>query len=367
MTGREREIYELIEHNPLISQDELAGKTGISRSSVAVHISNLMKKGFIIGKGYILQKPSYVTVFGAANMDICGMPDSPLIRQDSNPGTVRISMGGVGRNIARNLSLLGCSVKFISAFGDDEYAGQIQDSCRKAGIDTHESIVSGSFSTSIYLYITRHDGDMELAVNDMRIYSLMTPEFISGKAEVLKSSRLIVVDANLPEETIEAVCKNSSCPVFAETVSCAKAVRFRNVFPYIHTITPNLQEAEILTGLSINPDSRDSLAKAAKALLDMGVKHVVITLGSKGCFISDGKTRKIIRPFPAEMVNVNGAGDALMSGLAAGFDKGFSFEESALLGMAAAGMTLETPETNNPALNLEAAMARAGLHQIMED
>ena len=50
MTQRERQILNWIEENPLISQQELAEKAGITRSSVAVHISNLMKKGYIAGK-----------------------------------------------------------------------------------------------------------------------------------------------------------------------------------------------------------------------------------------------------------------------------------------------------------------------------
>ena len=56
MTQRERQILNWIEENPLISQQELAEKAGITRSSVAVHISNLMKKGYITGKGYIVHR-----------------------------------------------------------------------------------------------------------------------------------------------------------------------------------------------------------------------------------------------------------------------------------------------------------------------
>ena len=53
MTQRERQILQWIEENPMISQQELADRAGITRSSVAVHISNLMKKGYIAGKGYM--------------------------------------------------------------------------------------------------------------------------------------------------------------------------------------------------------------------------------------------------------------------------------------------------------------------------
>ena len=119
ITERERQLLGWIAENPLISQQELANKAGITRSSVAVHISNLMKKGIIQGKGYILQMNPYVVVVGGVNIDIAGIPSQPLVPRDSNPGLVRMSLGGVGRNIAHNLSLLGVEVKFITAFGED--------------------------------------------------------------------------------------------------------------------------------------------------------------------------------------------------------------------------------------------------------
>ena len=74
MTQRERQLLNWIKENPLISQQELADKAGITRSSVAVHISNLMKKGYITGKGYIVHTAPYVTVVGGVNMDIGGWP-----------------------------------------------------------------------------------------------------------------------------------------------------------------------------------------------------------------------------------------------------------------------------------------------------
>ena len=64
MTQRERQILRWIEENPMISQQELADKAGITRSSAGVHISNLMKKGFISGKGYILPTATYAVVIG---------------------------------------------------------------------------------------------------------------------------------------------------------------------------------------------------------------------------------------------------------------------------------------------------------------
>ena len=85
MTQRERQLLEWIRENPMISQQELADKAGITRSSVAVHISNLMKKGCITGKGYIVRTDPYVAVVGGVNMDIGAVSAGALVARDSNP------------------------------------------------------------------------------------------------------------------------------------------------------------------------------------------------------------------------------------------------------------------------------------------
>ena len=169
MTQRERQILNWIEADPMISQQELAERAGITRSSVAVHISNLMKKGCIAGKGYIVTRSPYVTVVGGMNMDIGGWPGEELVAQDSNPGRVRMSPGGVGRNIAHNMSLMGLDVRLLTAFGDDVYAQKLAAVCGELGIDISQSPVIPGGHTSTYLFINDQQGDMQLAVSDMDI------------------------------------------------------------------------------------------------------------------------------------------------------------------------------------------------------
>ena len=158
MTQRERQILQLIESNPMISQQELADELGITRSSVAVHISNLMNKGHIAGRGYVLRSGSYAVVVGGVNVDIGGRSFAPLVEADSNPGTVQISLGGVGRNIAHNMSLLGTDVRMLTAFGDDVHGQRVAASCAELGIDaSHACRVTGG-TTSTYLYLTDEKG-----------------------------------------------------------------------------------------------------------------------------------------------------------------------------------------------------------------
>ena len=90
MTKRERQILDWIIQDPMVTQETLAKRAGIARSSVAVHVSNLMKKGHIVGKGYILPEVGYVAVAGAVNVDIGGRSAGPLVGRDSNLSLIHI-------------------------------------------------------------------------------------------------------------------------------------------------------------------------------------------------------------------------------------------------------------------------------------
>ena len=83
-----------------------------------------------------MDKDKYVVVIGAANIDIGGTPTNPLIPADSNPGRISINYGGVARNIAHNLCLLGVNVKFITAIGGDVLGADLIKHCEDVGMDT---------------------------------------------------------------------------------------------------------------------------------------------------------------------------------------------------------------------------------------
>ena len=277
MTQRERQILKWIEENPLISQQELADKAGIARSSVAVHISNLMKQGHIAGKGYIVRTAPYVVVVGGVNLDIGGRPHGELVAADSNPGQVRMSLGGVGRNIAHNMALMGLDVRMLTAFGDDMNAQRIAASCGELGIDISQCLTVPGGATSTYLFITDGHGDMALAVSDMEIYEHVTPAFLAGRARLLQNAQLLVVDTNIPAQSIAWLAENIRLPIFADPVSTAKAEKLRPVLGKLHTLKPNRLEAELLSGVSITDAA--SLNAAADALLATGLRRVFISLG----------------------------------------------------------------------------------------
>ena len=356
MTKRERQLLNWIEENPLISQKELADKAGITRSSVAVHISNLMKKGYITGKGYIVQTAPYVTVVGGVNVDIGGRPEAALVARDSNPGAVHSSLGGVGRNIAHNMALLGLDTRLLTAFGDDLNAQKLAASCGELGIDISQSPVIPGGRTSTYLFIAGERGEMALALSDMEIYRHLTPQALAQRHKLLDASQVVVIDTNIPEESIAWLAENCAAPLFADPVSTAKAVKLKPVLGKLHTLKPNRLEAELLSGVPITGEA--SLNKAADALLETGLRRVFISLGAEGVFAADHSGRVQLPCLPAELVNATGCGDAFMAAIAWAYLRGTDLADTARAGLAASSIAMESRETINPAMSEEALESR---------
>lgn len=352
MTNREEEILRLIKQNPMIAQKELSDALGITRSSAAVHITNLMKKGYIKGKGYILNEEPYVCIVGGANIDIQGFPNQKLITKDSNPGVVKISLGGVGRNIGENLKKLGSEVKLITALGDDVYGSKILDEARSIGMDMQHSLILEGQSTSTYLCILNEDGDMHAAIAYMDIFEGMTAEFIQKKKHVIENSSICVVDTNIPEETIEhIVTSNRDTEFFLDTVSTSKAKKVKNIIGNFHTIKPNKIEAEILSGIEIR--SNDDLKRCGEYFLNQGIKRVFITLGEEGVYYNDGIDENIVKTPKIKVVNATGAGDAFVAGLVYGKTKDFTIDYSVRFAMSASILALSHSNTINPNMSHE--------------
>ena len=358
MTQRERQILKWIEENPLISQQELADKAGIARSSVAVHISNLMKQGHIAGKGYIVRTAPYVVVVGGVNLDIGGRPHGELVAADSNPGQVRMSLGGVGRNIAHNMALMGLDVRMLTAFGDDMNAQRIAASCGELGIDISQCLTVPGGATSTYLFITDERGDMALAGSAMEIYKHLTPQLLAQRQTLLNASQAVVLDTNIPAESIQHLADHCTAPLFADPVSTAKAVKLKPVLGKLHTLKPNRIEAELLSGVKITDDA--SLQKAAETLLDTGLHRVFISLGSDGVFAADRSGQQVqLPPLPGAMVNTTGCGDAFMAAITWAYLQGTDLTDTAKAGLAASVIAMESAETINPAMSEDALRQRA--------
>ena len=299
-----------------------------------------------------------ITVIGGVNVDIGGRSYRPLSPRDSNPGVISSSLGGVGRNSAHDLSLLGLNVRFVTALGGDSHADEIRRSCSSLGIDLSLSLTSPSSPTSTYIYIEDSIGEMALSLTDTRLCDLITPEYLAPRMELINSSRVVFADANLSAPTLEFICKNCAVPVFADPVSVAKASRLKPILGRIHTLKPNLLEAQLLSGVTVTDEN--SLRIAAEKLLGSGLERVFISLGKDGVYAATHEGSLRLPAPPAEIISTNGAGDAFMAALGWAYMNDLSLEDTCRIASAAAAIALESASTINPALSPSAVVARAG-------
>ncbi len=306
-----------------------------------------------------LSSSSYVAIVGGMNVDISGTSDSKIILGDSNPGKVTLSLGGVGRNIAENLILLGKSCRMVTVLGDDLHAETIRADCRRIGLDLSACETIPGAKSSTYLCINDINSDLMAAVADMSICEMITPHFLKKHLDVLNGAEFVIVDANIPPASAAFLADWCESPLIADTVSIKKASRLSPCLWRLLAIKPNRPEAELLTGVPIR--GTQGLDDAASELLNAGVRNVFISLGSLGVYYADQTHHGIQSCIPGSLVNTNGCGDSFLAAASLSLMSGMSIAEAALLGQASASICAEAESAVNPALNMRVLRKRAGL------
>lgn len=295
----------------------------------------------------------YIVGIGAANIDLMGRGRADLVMEDSNPGFISMSVGGVTHNICENAVKMGAKARLITAVGDDDLGDIIRRDCREAGIDTEDFLLVHGESSSSYISIHRPNGEMAVALSDMRVLQCLSAEFLEGKAELLSRAGAIVMDTGLPEEVLDYVTAayGERIPIFIDPVSTTYARKLQGKLRGYHMVKPNLLETEILAGMKIR--SRRDLGEAAGRLLDQGLVRLVVSLGRDGVYYRDRDGLALhVTGKPAEkVVNTTGAGDAFMGGLVCALLRGDPIEKALAFAVAASRMAIAHRRTINPHIN----------------
>lgn len=257
----------------------------------------------------------FVAGIGGANVDLHGRAAGPIRLRDSNPGRLHLSCGGVMRNILENLARLGVPTAIVSAVGDDGYGRILADSCRQLGMDTGLLRVLPGHRSSCYVSILDDEGDMLVAMSDMAIIKQMGAAFVAEALPVLNQAELVVCDANLSREALEALTAGCRRPLLIDPVSTAWAEMMAPLAGRFDTLKPNRMELQALTGCDCSTSA--GVEEGCGRLLKAGAKRVFVSLGADGLYYQDSQGTRLhaaSRPFPL-LCNATGAGDAAMAGI----------------------------------------------------
>jgi pseudouridine kinase len=279
------------------------------------------------------------------NIDIQGKSYSPFLARDSNPGSLDIVPGGVGRNIAENLARLGARVELMSVLGDDDFSRILEDSCASVGIGLSGCLRLPNSPASRYLCLLDADGSLVGAVCAMDTIDGFLPERLAERAPLLDQADLVLVDANLPEASIAWLAarypRGTRKPLLGfDPVSVKKSVRGKASLGSFAFAKPNREEAAVLTGLPASTEP----AELAKALRATGVSDVFLSLGTEG-LLAEGPAERWLAHLPQTLpsglakINASGAGDAATAAIAWTMPQNMNLGERCSLALAAAMLT----------------------------
>jgi pseudouridine kinase len=282
-------------------------------------------------------------VVGGANVDLVGIPEQQLRMRDSNPGKIRVSFGGVGRNIAHNAVLAGADVELATLFGDDLLGRSCYEDCVRIGIGMKHSRFSATHASSTYMAILDVEKDMQMAINDMAILEELDARAIQPAVLALDASDICVLDTNLNVEVLERLSGGGACVFALDPISTHKAVKAKAILHRFDIVKPNRQQAEILLDMKIETDQQ--LSKALDRFLEIGNQEIIISLGEQGIAATNGKEFVKLRMIAETVVNATGAGDCLLACYLAERLRNDDFIACLSYALAASVLTIGSEET----------------------
>jgi len=282
-------------------------------------------------------------IIGACNIDLIGISRKKLIEHESNIGEIRIALGGVAKNIATDLHYLGSDVAFMTLIGEDYFSGLQKKELEDIGLDFQHSFFKKTLS-STYLAVHDHDGDMNIAINDMRAFESLKIEDFQNAEEYINGFDIIVMDTNLNQDVLEyLIAKYKNKPIYVDGVSQSKVIRIKKVLEHIAL-------------LKINRYELNSLLNIENCDIILGVKKL-IGLGLRNCLVSSANDpitynidTNIYQSITHKNENIKstiGAGDALFAGTIHYLNNGKNMHEAVNFGKIVASKTLEVHEACN--------------------
>ena len=259
---------------------------------------------------------SEVTVLGIFVADLSFSANKiPTIGETILGDKHNIGPGGKGCNQAIALARLGCKVHFISKIGNDDYGKLALDSLRQNKIDTSNIIISKQHQTGVAgIHVDSNTGQNAITVVRGAPASFTKDEI---DISIIKKSKIFLTQLEIPIDVTLHCLKVAKESGLINILNPAPACKLdKEFFSLADYFTPNEAEAEFYTGIKINNET-DAKA-SAKKLLNLGLKKVIITLGEKGLFYSDGKEEIYMQALPikTKVEDTTGAGDAFNGGLA---------------------------------------------------
>jgi pseudouridylate synthase / pseudouridine kinase len=357
-------IADLTRDHSLRANMELVKNNAAVAARIAGHMCAMQRSGNEeVGGGGLS-----VVVAGGCAVDITAAVRGELRRGTSNPGSVSLSVGGVGRNVAEAVRSVGARVCLWSAVGDDGLGQFVLSQLRCSGLADGIAVLPGAV-TATYCAVNKSDGDLDTAISDMEIFAEQLPALRGDDlAASFRGAKMLCIDANLNAKDIGALARLArlhGLRVWFEPVSVSKSVRLFAVdgaFASVHYLSPNVDELTSMWSHCYAKQGTQrgsqSIGAMAEDLLNLHQQQggqsmwIVVTRGAEGLSLFQLAGGDLINthvpaaPVPGGVVaSTSGAGDTLAGSMIACLAEGLSIYEAATLGVEKAAARCAQKET----------------------
>ncbi|WP_016672942.1 ribokinase, partial [Yersinia pestis] len=224
------------------------------------------------------------------NIEQFPRPGETVIGQQYN-----VAFGGKGANQAVAAGRSGADIAFIACVGDDDIGERVRQQLTADKIDTQPIEAIKGATTGVALIFVNSDGENVIGIN-AGANSAVTPEYLRRYQQQVIDADALLMQLESPLDTVIAAAKLAKQHQTQVILNPAPARKLPDeLLTLVDMITPNETEAERLTGIHIEQD--DDAAKAAQILHDKGIATVIITLGSRGVWLSEQGKGKLVAGF----------------------------------------------------------------------
>lgn len=280
-----------------------------------------------------------IVVVGSCNTDMVIKADRlPIPGETILGGTFFMNPGGKGANQAVAASRMGGKVTFISKTGNDVFGKQSVMLYNSENINTDFVFSDPGLPSGVALITVDANGENCIVVAS-GANATLSPADINKASGEIETADLVLMQLEIPIDTVEYVADIANKKGIKVILNPAPARALSDkLLKCLYIIIPNKSEAEILSGIKVA--DYETARQAADLISARGVDNVVITLGSQGALIKEGKEYHFVEAYKVETLDTTAAGDSFCGSVCVGLSEGRSILDSVKLAARAAALTV---------------------------
>jgi len=285
-----------------------------------------------------------IVVIGSSNTDmVIRTKNLPRPGETVLGGTFFMNAGGKGANQAVACARLGGAVTFVCKTGNDVFGHQAYQLFDDEGIDPSYVFSDPKNPSGVALILVDDNAENSIAVASGSNSNLVTAD-IDNSLDAIENSEIVLMQLEIPIKTIEyaaQIAKSRGKMVILNPAPAPTEPLPLSILKNIDLITPNETEAELISGIPV-VDEPSAIA-AAKRMAELGVKKIIITMGSKGAMLYEDGEAELIPSIRVKAVDTTAAGDCFNGALTIAISEGRSLKDAVLFANRAAAISVTRP------------------------